>query len=597
MGLKKFFKPPKEMTQEESREFLQNNGISVKRDYSSDGRRFKFGEFSKYTKDKVSKQEPLKPRGWTPPPDPNDPNDPNNLNDDPYNSNNSNNNLNGSNNPPYSAPANTNNINNSSDPYLSGNGNAYENQTANSDPYSYGNDPYQQLPQQQQRQQSFNRSGSANGSRFGSMSRKNSAISGVAAGVAAGAGAGAGAASSFASQRQNGSSNGLQQQQNSYDPYTQTASAGTGSKNSNDPYAADPYSNNDPYANYDPYSTNNDPYSSTGGNLSHSMSQLSVNGKQMSNTGSGSSQQQQLMNQNETALQQEQQQQSQQQRSNDDDLDLNNYPGEYQNNTYQNYGEQEYDPYSQLQQQEQDQEIDSEEEEVNRIIRQSKETREATVQSSQNILSHLRQADETATNTIGVLGSQREKMFQIERDLNTMGSQQRFVGEHVKDLEHYNRGLFHVKVSNPFTKKARKKQAEDILILQRQQDRERDAALSTELSKVQNGLIGELKNNGEDPADQLLTKSDLRAKYEYERRVKEASQYLTSDHDEYDEKNEVEISENVDEAHKLASMLRKKANVISSEIDSQNLKLRKMAEKVDKVDDTLVAHTNRLRGI
>ncbi|GMF01633.1 unnamed protein product [[Candida] boidinii] len=434
MGLKKFFKPPKEMTQEESREFLENNGVTVKRDYASDGRRFKFGEFSKYTKDKVSKQEPLRPRGWTPPPDPND-----SAND--FNS--SNNDLNASNIPPYSAPANSN-TGNSSDPYSSGNGNVYETQTSNSDPYSYGNDPYQQRPQSlQQRQNSYNRNGSANDSRFGSTSRKNSAMNGVGVGAVAGSVAGASAAS-FASRRQNSSSNG-QQQQNSYDPYTQTASSGTGSKNSDDPYAADPYSNNnDPYANYDPYSGNNDPYSSTGGGaLSHSMSQLSVNGKQMSNTGSGSFQQQQLMDQNETALQQQEQQQ-QQQRSNDDDLDLNNYPGEYQNNTYQSYGEQEYDPYSQ-QEQEQVQEVDSEEEEVNRIIRQSKETREATVQSSQNILSHLRQADETATNTIGVLGSQREKMFQIERDLNTMGSQQRFVGEHVKDLEHYNRGLFHVK--------------------------------------------------------------------------------------------------------------------------------------------------------
>lgn len=580
MGLKKFFKPPKEMTQEESREFLENNGVTVKRDYASDGRRFKFGEFSKYTKDKVSKQEPLRPRGWTPPPDPND----------------ATNDLNASNNPPYSAPADSN-TGNSSDPYSSGNGNVYENQTSNSDPYSYGNDPYQQRPQSlQQRQNSYNRNGSANDSRFGSTSRKNSAMNGVSVGAVAGSVAGASAAS-FASRRQNSSSNG-QQQQNSYDPYTQNASSGTGSKNSDDPYAADPYSNNnDPYANYDPYSGNNDPYSSNGGGaLSHSMSQLSVNGKQMSNTGSGSFQQQQLMDQNETALQQQEQEQQQQQRGNDDDLDLNNYPGEYQNNTYQTYGEQEYDPYSQ-QEQEQEQEVDSEEEEVNRIIRQSKETREATVQSSQNILSHLRQADETATNTIGVLGSQREKMFQIERDLNTMGSQQRFVGEHVKDLEHYNRGLFHVKVSNPFTKKARRKQAEDLVTLRRQQDRDRDSALNAELSKVQNGLIGELKNNGEDPENQLLTKSDLRAKYEYERRVKEATQYLTSDHDEYDEKNEVEISENVDEAHRLAGMLRKKANVISGEIDSQNHKLRKMAEKVDKVDDTLVAHTNRLRGI
>ncbi|KAG7813302.1 hypothetical protein KL921_000848 [Ogataea angusta] len=267
----------------------------------------------------------------------------------------------------------------------------------------------------------------------------------------------------------------------------------------------------------------------------------------------------------------------------DDDFDPNSYPQAAAST---------YDPYLESEQQQVEEEVDEEEEEINRIKRQTKDVREATLKSTHNILGHLRQADDTAVNTLGTIGAQKEKMYEMEKSLNGMDTHQRFVDEHVKQLEHYNRGLFHIKASNPFTKKSRMRAAEQRFLAQRQADRERDANLSSNLYHTQNEIIDQLRDSKEP-----VVNSELKEKYEYERRVKEASRFLGEEHDEEDERMEVEYSKNVDEAQKLATNLRRKANLLSQEIMSQNKNLKDISEKVNKVDDKLVLTTNRIRGI
>jgi len=274
------------------------------------------------------------------------------------------------------------------------------------------------------------------------------------------------------------------------------------------------------------------------------------------------------------------------------ETDFNKYP-----NADSGAQSQTYKPYLEAQkesQEQNDEEYDSEEEEVNRIVRQTKDVRQATVQSSGNILRNLREADDSATNTMGTLGAQREKMYQMERGVNLMDTQQRFLDDHVKELEHYNRGLFHIKASNPFTRNSRKKAAERKFLMERQADRERDSQLNGKLHKSQRAILSEMDGEGPDPD---AAHSELRDKEDYEQRVKAASKYLTDDHDEEDERMEVEYSKNIDEAHKMASNLHSKANIIAKEIESQNRGLNEISEKVNKVDDKMAVTTNRIRGI
>lgn len=261
------------------------------------------------------------------------------------------------------------------------------------------------------------------------------------------------------------------------------------------------------------------------------------------------------------------------------DLDLNAYeptPDNQQQDTP--YDEDEFD-----------EEVDEDEEELNRIQRQTKDVREDTVNLSRTLVDNLGQANVTATNTLGVLGNQREKIYEMQNNVGTMKVQQRFVDDHVKDLEHYNRGLFHIKVNNPFTRNSRRRAKEQQFLAQRQEDRSNKDKLNNELYQSQRAIMDQMKNDN--------VKSELQEKYDYDRRVKEAAKYLTKDHDEEDERMEVEIAANVEHAQKLAQNLKKKAQLMNNEISQQNDELKGVSENVDYMDDKVVMTTRRIRGI
>ncbi|KAG0689793.1 Meiosis-specific subunit of the t-SNARE complex [Pichia californica] len=256
----------------------------------------------------------------------------------------------------------------------------------------------------------------------------------------------------------------------------------------------------------------------------------------------------------------------------------------------------EYEPTPEMQEQdtpydedEFEEDVDEDEEELNRIQRQTKDVREDTVNLSRTLVDNLGQANVTATNTLGVLGNQREKIYEMESNIGTMKVQQRFVDDHVKDLEHYNRSLFHIKVNNPFTRNSRRKAKEQAFLAQRQDDRNNKDKLNSELYQSQRAIMDQLNNDN--------VKSDLQEKYDYDRRIKEASKYLTKDHDEEDERMEVEIAANIEHAQKLANNLKKKANLMNKEVDDQNQNLKKVSENVDFMDDKIVMTTRRIRGI
>lgn len=264
-------------------------------------------------------------------------------------------------------------------------------------------------------------------------------------------------------------------------------------------------------------------------------------------------------------------------------VDLNEYEP-----TNDQYGQANYIPYDN-EEFEDEEEIDEDEEELNRIHRQTKEVREDTVHASRQLVDNLGQANLTANNTIGVLGSQREKLYELESNMGTMKVQQRFVDDHVKELEHYNRSLFHIKVNNPFTRNSRRKAKEIEFLNRRKEDRDAKEKLNSELYQSQRQIMGQLKDD--------QANSELHQKYDYDRKVKEASKYLIKDHDEEDERMEVEIATNIEAASKLANSLKQKAQAMNSEINQQNDNLTQVNETINVVDDKIAMSTRRIRGI
>ncbi|QPG73919.1 hypothetical protein FOA43_001234 [Brettanomyces nanus] len=474
MGLKKLFRPPKDMTREQEQEYLQNNGVMIKNESNYHRRKFKFGEFAKFTKEKAQDIEPLKPRDRS--------------------------------------------------------RDARE-QAARDD--GYGGGTYS-APSTSYRQRNTYTDGHATQS--APTSKEN----------------GYGTSSS-------GSGSGSYQpvSQSSYGLYAEGKSGQT----------------------YDPYAQQNQHKDSNSGVDAAGV----VGGVTSLQVQKQAEQQQQEQHYDPYAQEAETQ---------TIETDFNRYPNAGQGQGQDQY----YNPALEPQQeQEEEQEVDLEEEEVNRIMRQTKDVREATVKSSGNILRNLKEADDSATNTMGTLGAQHEKMYEMEKNMNLMDTQQRFLQDHVKELEHYNRGLFHIKAGNPFTRKSRKKAAEKRFLMDRQADRQRESQLNGKLYSSQQAIIGQMKDD--DGRDAEVVDSDLKTREDYQRRVQAASKYLTEEHDEEDEKMEVEFGRNMDEAQKMAKNLHSKANVIAQEISSQNKGLQEISEKVNRVDDKMVVTTNRIRGI
>jgi len=158
---------------------------------------------------------------------------------------------------------------------------------------------------------------------------------------------------------------------------------------------------------------------------------------------------------------------------------------------------------------------------------------------------------------------------------------------------------------NPlFTRSSRKRAKEQELLARRQEDRNAREKLNSELYQSQRNIMGAMDENGNGNGNGSghgnggdFSQSNLHQKYDYEQKVKDASKYLTKDHDEEDERHEVEIARNFEIALKGAQNLRRKAELMNREIGNQSNSLKNVSENVDKADDKIALSTRRIRGI
>ena len=646
MGLKKLFKPPKDIDDKGTKELLRKNGVVVRDDMNYHRKKFKFGEFGKFSEQQAQNLDttlrPVLPNSQTGQanydPAANQADSNQGYGYDEYASD-------------FRGQGRSGQPNGASNSYSYsysggysnpdyGNGNSYGRGGSNS--YGYGYDdstayssrtarnPSERAtkarqngdgtPQRRPKQNNYpsyssSTSTSTSTNSYGyqppvASSSGNSARNEVENSSNTGPGNGYGYEPSI---NNNSGSNGY-----GFDPYADTAVTAN-SVDAVTPLTKTKTSNTTvTQSTYDPYAPGEEPYADSAGagtSASASASALqdssggygagygsyepdvndygeaddnaTVTGEQVNGLASGMQ---------ELQLQKEQTQQTQQTQDQDFDPYGPSAALQTQTTTTTDLDLNAYEPTPEMQEQsvpydedEFEEDVDEDEEELNRIQRQTKDVREDTVNLSRTLVDNLGQANVTATNTLGVLGNQREKVYEMQNNIGTMKVQQRFVDDHVKDLEHYNRSLFHIKVNNPFTRNSRRKAKDQAFLAQRQADRANKDQLNSELYQSQRAIMDQLKNDN--------IKSELQEKYDYDRRVKEAAKYLTKDHDEEDERMEVEIAANVEHAQKLANNLKKKAMLMNSEIQQQNDDLHDVSGNVDYMDDKVVMTTRRIRGI
>lgn len=266
--------------------------------------------------------------------------------------------------------------------------------------------------------------------------------------------------------------------------------------------------------------------------------------------------------------------------------DLNEVPQEEEDYYYQQQQEQEQqlspEELEDLQKQRQ------EDEEVEGIKNQIRYTKQESVASTRNTLRMAREAEESGKNTMGMLGSQSETLYNVERNLDLAKTQDRIAKEKVAQLNHYNRNILKPSVQNPFTKSRRLREKEERIkndrlqskLIQEQQRRE----LSTSTNRIKSSL-----NDKEDAGDTITSK------YKREKYLNEAKQYQF-ENDSEDDEMENEIGENIDEIGKVAGRLKRLAMNQGEEIDRQNYRLRNVDDEMNELDINVHLNTTRLSG-
>jgi len=229
-----------------------------------------------------------------------------------------------------------------------------------------------------------------------------------------------------------------------------------------------------------------------------------------------------------------------------------------------------------------------EDEEVEGIKNQIRFTKQESVASTRNTLTMAREAEESGKNTMGMLGSQSETIFNVERNLDLAKTQDRIAKEKVQQLNHYNRHILKPSVQNPFTKSKRLREKEERIKNDRLQFKLTQEQQRRELSNSTNRIKSSL-NDKEQPSE------SIGGRYKREKHLKEAKQYQF-ENDSEDDEMEAEIGDNLDEVSKIAGRLKKLAMNQGDEIERQNYRLRNVDEDMTDLDINVHLNTTRLSG-
>lgn len=229
-----------------------------------------------------------------------------------------------------------------------------------------------------------------------------------------------------------------------------------------------------------------------------------------------------------------------------------------------------------------------EDEEVEGIKNQIRYTKQESVASTRNTLRMAREAEESGKNTMGMLGSQSETLYNVERNLDLAKTQDRIAKEKVSELRHYNRNILKPNVQNPFTKSKRLREKEERIKNDRLQSKLIQEQQRRELSNSTNRIKSSL-NDREEAGDSITSK------YKREKYLDQAKRYQF-ENDSEDDEMENEIGENVDEIGKIAGRLKRMAMNQGEEIDRQNYRLRNIDEDMSELDINVHLNTTRLSG-
>lgn len=236
-----------------------------------------------------------------------------------------------------------------------------------------------------------------------------------------------------------------------------------------------------------------------------------------------------------------------------------------------------------------DQEINSEDEEVEAIKQDIRFVKQESVASTRNTLRMAQEADASATNTMGMLGSQSSRLYNAEQNLLLSETQTGIADEKVKELQRLNRSIFIPATSmNPFNKKSKLRQQEAKI--------KADKAKEKYLRDTNRQGIYESEQRIKQGLTSNATNSEIHAKYKAEKDIKAAERYQF-EADSEDDEMEKELASNLEQIGLYSKKLKNSATVMGQEVDSQNARLRKIEDDADNLDINVHLNSTRLSNI
>lgn len=236
-----------------------------------------------------------------------------------------------------------------------------------------------------------------------------------------------------------------------------------------------------------------------------------------------------------------------------------------------------------------EQEVNSEDEEIEAIRQDIRFVKQESVSLTRNTLRMAQEADALATNTLGMLGSQSERLYNAEQNLLLADTQTKIAEEKVEQLRRLNRSIFIPATSvNPFNKKSKLRQRELKLKTEKAQekylrDNNRKGVYESE-QRIKEGLVSNTLN------------SATHQKYKGEQSIEAAKRYQF-ENDSEDDEMEKEMASNLDQIGLFAKKLKNSANTMGQEVDSQNERLRKIEDDADRLDISVHLNNTRLSNI
>lgn len=232
--------------------------------------------------------------------------------------------------------------------------------------------------------------------------------------------------------------------------------------------------------------------------------------------------------------------------------------------------------------------VNSEDEEVEAIKQDIRFVKQESVASTRNTLRMAQEADASGSNTLGMLGSQSERLFNAEQNLLLADTQTKIADEKVKELNRLNRSIFIPAYGNPFNKKSRLRQQEERIKSAKMQEKYMKETNRSEMYASEQRIKAGLNNSA--------TNNEIHEKYRGERDLAAAKRYQF-ENDSEDDEMEKEIGLNLDQIGQYAKKLHGLANTIGQEVDSQNQRLRKIEEDADRLDINVHMNNTRLSNI